>query len=163
MIVKAPWVLADVVERQSAANAWTNVVRARGVDGSDRGYVKNRCRLAQPFINGAVGCGRGMIRKPTRRRSATDQPRGGVDENRRAVITLLALSDEGAPANDHALAATLGVPPFACTTDACPGRWRRRFGDMMAKTESSGSWRLQQEQASFKKRKLNAQVIHFTC
>lgn len=39
-------------------------------------------------------------------------------------ITLLALSDEGAPAYDHALAAKLAaldVPSFACTPDAFPG------------------------------------------
>lgn len=39
-------------------------------------------------------------------------------------ITLLALSDEGAPAYDRALAAklaALGVPSFACTPDAFPG------------------------------------------
>ena len=38
-------------------------------------------------------------------------------------ITLLALSDEGAPAYDHALAAKLshlGVPSFACTPDKFP-------------------------------------------
>jgi hypothetical protein len=38
-------------------------------------------------------------------------------------ITLLALSDEGAPAFDHALAAklaALGVPSFACTPDKVP-------------------------------------------
>jgi Mg-chelatase subunit ChlD len=43
------------------------------------------------------------------------------------VITLLALSDDGAPAFDHDLAATLaaiGVPAFACTPD--------RFAEMMA-------------------------------
>jgi hypothetical protein len=39
------------------------------------------------------------------------------------VVTLLALSDEGAPAYDHALAeqlAALGIPAFACTPDAFP-------------------------------------------
>ena len=39
-------------------------------------------------------------------------------------ISLLALSDEGAPSYDHALAAklaALGVPSFACTPDAFPG------------------------------------------
>lgn len=43
------------------------------------------------------------------------------------MVALLALSDEGAPAYDRALAArlaTLGVPAFACTPD--------RFPDMMA-------------------------------
>ena len=39
-------------------------------------------------------------------------------------IVLLALSDEGTPSYDHALAAklaALGVPSFACTPDAFPG------------------------------------------
>ena len=39
------------------------------------------------------------------------------------VIALLALSDEGAPAYDHANAAAfaaLGVPAFACTPDLFP-------------------------------------------
>ena len=38
--------------------------------------------------------------------------------------SLLALSDEGRPAYDHALAAklaALGMPSFACTPDAFPG------------------------------------------
>jgi Mg-chelatase subunit ChlD len=41
-----------------------------------------------------------------------------------SVIVLLALSDRGAPAFDHALAgrlAALGAPAFACTPDAFPG------------------------------------------
>ena len=40
------------------------------------------------------------------------------------VCHTVALSDEGAPAYDHALAAklaALGVPSFACTPDAFPG------------------------------------------
>ena len=39
------------------------------------------------------------------------------------VITLLALSDEGAPAYDHdhaAALAALGIPAFACTPDQFP-------------------------------------------
>ncbi len=39
-------------------------------------------------------------------------------------ITLLALSDQGRPAYDHALAAqlaALGIPCFACTPDLFPG------------------------------------------
>lgn len=38
-------------------------------------------------------------------------------------IALLALSDEGAPFYDHAMAArfaTLGIPTFACTPDQFP-------------------------------------------
>ena len=45
-------------------------------------------------------------------------------ENGVQCIALLALSDEGRPAYDHALAArlaTLGMPSFACTPDAFPG------------------------------------------
>ncbi len=59
------------------------------------------------------------------------------------VMVLLALSDEGAPAYDHAQAAALaemGVPSFACTPDAFPellaaalegrdvGRWANEHG-----------------------------------
>jgi VWA domain containing CoxE-like protein len=65
----------------------------------------------------------------------SDLYEGGVEQQllRRAVeltesgvqfITLLALSDEGAPAYDRELAAklaALGVPSFACTPDAFPG------------------------------------------
>jgi hypothetical protein len=65
----------------------------------------------------------------------SDLYEGGVENNllRRALslmesgvqfITLLALSDEGAPAYDQALAAklaALGVPSFACTPSAFPG------------------------------------------
>lgn len=50
------------------------------------------------------------------------------------VIVLLALSDEGAPAYDHDLAADLvdlGIPAFACTPDAFP--------DLLATTLAGGS------------------------
>jgi len=88
-------------------------------------------------INGAVGYCQSVIREP--RNSIlvliSDLYEGGVEDQllRRAAalvesgvqfITLLALSDEGAPAYDHALAAklaALGVPSFACTPDAFPG------------------------------------------
>lgn len=88
-------------------------------------------------INGAVGYCQSIIREPrnTILVLISDLYEGGVEANllRRAVelvdsgvqfITLLALSDEGAPAYDHALAAklaALGVPSFACTPDAFPG------------------------------------------
>jgi Mg-chelatase subunit ChlD len=65
----------------------------------------------------------------------SDLYEGGVEEKLLAraqelvasgvqFITLLALSDEGRPAYDQALAAklaALGVPSFACTPDAFPG------------------------------------------
>ncbi|MBB4845376.1 Mg-chelatase subunit ChlD [Paucibacter oligotrophus] len=88
-------------------------------------------------INGAVGYCQSLIREP--RNSIlvliSDLYEGGVEDNllRRAAelvesgvqfITLLALSDEGAPAYDRGLAtklAALGVPSFACTPDAFPG------------------------------------------
>lgn len=88
-------------------------------------------------INGAVSYCQSIIREP---RNAilvliSDLYEGGVETQllRRAneliesgvqFITLLALSDEGAPSYDHALAAklaALGVPSFACTPDAFPG------------------------------------------
>ncbi|MFM2066198.1 MAG: hypothetical protein RLZZ584_1107 [Pseudomonadota bacterium] len=88
-------------------------------------------------INGAVGYCQSVIREPrnTILVLISDLYEGGVESGllRRAVelveagvqfVTLLALSDEGAPAYDHALAArlaALGVPSFACTPDAFPG------------------------------------------
>ncbi|NBD20499.1 VWA domain-containing protein [Aquabacterium fontiphilum] len=88
-------------------------------------------------INGAVGYCQSLIREPRNTIFVliSDLYEGGVEANllRRAIelvdsgvqfITLLALSDEGAPAYDHALAAklaALGVPSFACTPDAFPG------------------------------------------
>jgi Mg-chelatase subunit ChlD len=88
-------------------------------------------------INGAVGYCQSIIREPRNTIFVliSDLYEGGVEANllRRAMelvesgvqfITLLALSDEGAPAYDHALAAKLaelGVPSFACTPDAFPG------------------------------------------
>jgi Mg-chelatase subunit ChlD len=88
-------------------------------------------------INGAVGYCQSLIREPRNTIFVliSDLYEGGVEDNllRRAAalvdsgvqfITLLALSDEGAPAYDHALAAklaALGVPSFACTPDAFPG------------------------------------------
>lgn len=87
-------------------------------------------------INGAVSYCQSIIREPrnTIMVLISDLFEGGVEENllRRAaalvesgvqVITLLALSDEGAPSYDRALAgklAALGVPSFACTPDAFP-------------------------------------------
>ena len=88
-------------------------------------------------INGAVGYCQSIIREPRNTIFVliSDLYEGGVEANllRRAMelvdsgvqfITLLALSDEGAPAYDRALAAklaALGVPSFACTPDAFPG------------------------------------------
>lgn len=87
-------------------------------------------------INGAVGYCQGLISEP--RNSIlvliSDLYEGGVESGllRRVnelveagvqFITLLALSDEGAPAYDAELAAklaALGVPSFACTPDAFP-------------------------------------------
>lgn len=87
-------------------------------------------------INGAVGYCQTLIREPrnTILVLISDLYEGGVAPQllRRAAelvdsgvqfITLLALSDEGAPAYDHDLAAklaALGVPSFACTPDAFP-------------------------------------------
>jgi hypothetical protein len=88
-------------------------------------------------INGAVGYCQGLVREPrnTILVLISDLYEGGVEANllRRAqelvdagvqFITLLALSDEGAPSYDRELAArlaALGVPSFACTPDAFPG------------------------------------------
>ncbi len=87
-------------------------------------------------INRAVGYCQGLVREPhnTVLVLISDLYEGGVEKNllQRAselvesgvqVITLLALSDEGAPSYDHALAAKLAalrVPAFACTPDLFP-------------------------------------------
>lgn len=87
-------------------------------------------------IDRAVGYCQSLIREPhnTVLVLISDLYEGGVAENllRRAAelvgagvqfIALLALSDEGAPAYDRALAArlaALGVPSFACTPDLFP-------------------------------------------
>ncbi len=87
-------------------------------------------------INGAVGYCQSLVREPrnTILVLISDLYEGGVAPQllRRAAelvasgvqfITLLALSDEGAPAYDRELAAqlaALGVPSFACTPDAFP-------------------------------------------
>ncbi len=87
-------------------------------------------------INGAVGYCQTLVREPrnTILVLISDLYEGGVAPQllRRAAelvesgvqfITLLALSDEGAPAYDRDLAAqlaALGVPSFACTPDAFP-------------------------------------------
>ena len=87
-------------------------------------------------INGAVSHCQTLIREPRNTIFVliSDLYEGGVEASllRRTAelvesgvqcITLLALSDEGRPAYDHALAArlaTLGMPSFACTPDAFP-------------------------------------------
>ena len=88
-------------------------------------------------IDGAVSYCQTLLREPRNTIFVliSDLYEGGVEANllRRAAelvesgvqcVTLLALSDEGRPAYDHALAAklaTLGMPSFACTPDAFPG------------------------------------------
>lgn len=88
-------------------------------------------------INGAIGYCQSVIREPrnTILVLISDLYEGGVEAGllQRAAalvdsgvqfVTLLALSDEGAPAYDRGLAAklaALGVPSFACTPDAFPG------------------------------------------
>jgi Mg-chelatase subunit ChlD len=87
-------------------------------------------------INRAVGYCQELVREPrnTILVLISDLYEGGVEEKLLAraqalvgagvqFITLLALSDEGRPAYDQALAArlaALGVPSFACTPDAFP-------------------------------------------
>jgi len=88
-------------------------------------------------INRAVGYCQELIREPRNTIFVliSDLYEGGVEEKLLAraqelvaagvqFIALLALSDEGRPAYDKALAAklaALGVPSFACTPDAFPG------------------------------------------
>jgi Mg-chelatase subunit ChlD len=87
-------------------------------------------------INRALGYCQGLIRHPqeTILVLITDLYEGGNEEEmiKRAasivasgvqVITLLALSDDGAPGYDHKVAesfAGLGIPAFACTPDLFP-------------------------------------------
>lgn len=107
-------------------------------------------------INRAVGYCQGLVREPrnTILILISDLYEGGVENNllQRAhelvesgvqFITLLALSDEGAPAYDRQLAAKLahlGVPSFACSPDQFPA--------MMAasiKREDIGLWAANRE------------------
>jgi len=102
-------------------------------------------------INRAVGYCQSLVRRPTDTIFVliSDLFEGGVEEEflKRAalliasgvqLLVLLALSDEGAPSFNHALAAqlaTLGVPAFACTPDLFP--------DLMAaaiRYDDIGSW-----------------------
>jgi len=107
-------------------------------------------------INRAVGYCQGLIESPTETIFVliSDLYEGGVAEDllRRAgtmitsgvkFITLLALSDEGAPSYDRDLAmklSTLGAPSFACTPDLFP--------DLMAAAINGhdiGQWAAQRE------------------
>jgi Mg-chelatase subunit ChlD len=102
-------------------------------------------------INRAVGYGQSLVRRPTETIFVliSDLFEGGVEAEllKRAaslvasgvqLIVLLALSDEGAPAFNHDLAAQLaaiGVPAFACTPDVFP--------DLMAaaiRRDEIGAW-----------------------
>lgn len=114
-------------------------------------------------INRAVGYCQSLVRDPrnTIMVLISDLYEGGVEKNllQRAgelvqsgvqLITLLALSDEGAPSYDHRLAAklaALGVPSFACSPDHFPalmaaairrediGLWASRQGIVSARAE----------------------------
>lgn len=107
-------------------------------------------------INQAVGYCQGLIGDPhnTILVLISDLYEGGVEQNLLArarelvesgvqFITLLALSDHGAPSYDRALAArlaALNVPSFACTPDLFP--------DLMAaaiRREDIGLWASRQE------------------
>lgn len=106
-------------------------------------------------INRAVGYCQSLVREPrnTIMVLISDLYEGGVEKNllQRAselvqsgvqVITLLALSDEGAPAYDHQLAAklaALGVPSFACSPDQFPALMAAAI-----RREDIGMWAAQQ-------------------
>lgn len=106
-------------------------------------------------INRAVGYCQSLVRDPrnTIMVLISDLYEGGVEKNllQRAselvqsgvqVITLLALSDEGAPAYDHQLAAKLaglGVPSFACSPDKFPALMAAAI-----RREDVGLWAAQQ-------------------
>lgn len=117
-------------------------------------------------INQAVSYCQGLIRQPsdTILVLISDLIEGGVRENliRRAasvissgvtMITLLALSDDGAPAYDHEIAAdlaALGSQAFACTPELFPdlmasaiqkrdlGQWAAANGIVMVRGENAG-------------------------
>jgi hypothetical protein len=88
-------------------------------------------------INQALGYCQGLVRRPedTLLFLVSDLFEGGNREEmlERAaalagagvrMVALLALSDDGAPSFDHAVAgrlAGLGIPAFACTPDQFPG------------------------------------------
>lgn len=107
-------------------------------------------------INRALGYCQGLVEHPqdTILILISDLYEGGNREEmvRRAralvesgvlVVALLALSDQGAPSYDHALAATLaglGIPAFACTPDLFP--------DVMAaaiQRQDLGAWAATQD------------------
>jgi Mg-chelatase subunit ChlD len=106
-------------------------------------------------INRAVGYCQSLVREPrnTVMVLISDLYEGGVEKNllQRAselvqsgvqLITLLALSDEGAPSYDHQLAAklaTLGVPSFACSPDQFPALMAAAI-----RREDVGLWAAQQ-------------------
>ena len=106
-------------------------------------------------INRAVGYCQTLVREPrnTIMVLISDLYEGGVEKNllQRAselvqsgvqFITLLALSDEGAPAYDHQLAAklaALGVPSFACSPDQLPALMAAAI-----RREDVGLWAAQQ-------------------
>jgi Mg-chelatase subunit ChlD len=106
-------------------------------------------------INRAVGYCQSLVREPrnTIMVLISDLYEGGVEKNllQRAselvqsgvqLITLLALSDEGAPSFDHQLAAklaTLGVPSFACSPDQFPALMAAAI-----RREDVGLWAAQQ-------------------
>jgi len=87
-------------------------------------------------INRAVAYCQGLVRAPTDTVMVliSDLFEGGVEEELRKrvasilasgveLVLLLALSDEGAPAYNHELAAeltALGAPTFACTPELFP-------------------------------------------
>lgn len=106
-------------------------------------------------INRAVGYCQSLVREPrnTIMVLISDLYEGGVEKNllQRAselvqsgvqLITLLALSDEGAPSYDHQLAAklaALGVPSFACSPDQFPALMAAAI-----RREDVGMWAAQQ-------------------
>ena len=107
-------------------------------------------------INRAVGYCQGLIEEPANTILVliSDLYEGGVESGllRRAAelvqsgvqfITLLALSDDGAPSYDRALAAklaVLGVPSFACTPDLFPSLMAAAI-----KKEDINTWAAAQE------------------
>ena len=121
-------------EWDKAALVWDDpVVDGARLEAVFGGYKVPQVEWAEPFVEGAAGSSfctvggkltdAGDPARPMREGSLLLRRVNELVGSGVRVISLLALSDSGAPAYDHELAAALtalGVPAFACTPDAFP-------------------------------------------
>ncbi|EIV94602.1 DUF5682 family protein [Frankia sp. QA3] len=142
------WAAPDEVGARWVARV-AALLRAADLPASTASVVET-VRLAEALaIDRAVGYGASLVRRPadTVLILISDLIEGGDQSSLIArlqglvesgVTVLLALSDDGAPAYDHRLAATcaqLGAPAFACTPDG--------FSELLAaalRREEVGRW-----------------------